>query len=209
VNDAYSMVQGGTLTVTAANGVLANDTDPDNDTLTALLVAPPNNGTLNLFPNGRFDYTPPPAAGGANVTRSFTYQAQDHVGGAATAVLHNSNTATVTISIAANRPPTTVNDVFPAPQRTAAAYTAVVLNVLANDSDPDTALDAANIIDVATVTIPASGVPTKGGTATPNANGTISYTPAQSFKGTETFTYRVRDTRGSLSPAATVRVNVQ
>jgi hypothetical protein len=204
VNDSYSMVQGGTLTVTAANGVLANDTDPDSDTLTALLVTPPNNGVLNIFPNGRFDYTPPAGAGGAGVTRSFTYLAQDHVGNAGSAVLHNSNTATVTISIAANRPPTTVDDTFSTPRNTPAT-----LNVLANDFDPDTPLDAANVIDVATVVNPASGAPNKGGTVSINANGTILYTPKNGFRGSENFTYRVRDTRGALSAPATVRVNVQ
>jgi hypothetical protein len=209
VNDSYSMIQGGTLTVNAAAGVLANDSDPDGDTLTALLVAAPPNGTLNLFPNGRFDYTPPPGAGGAGVTRSFTYQAQDHVGNAGSAVLHNSNTATVTISIAANKPPVTVTDTFPAPRRTGATYTAVVLTVLDNDYDPDTALDPTNTINVATVVIPATGQPNKGGAATVNPDGTISYIPARNFRGTETFTYRVRDTRNDLSPAATVRVNVQ
>ncbi len=215
VNDSYSMVQGGTLTVTAAAGVLANDTDPDGDTLTAVLVTPPANGTLTLTPNangaltGGFSYTPPAAAGGTGVTRTFTYAAQDHSGNAISPVLHTSNTATVTISIAANRAPTTVDDTFSAPRRTAAAYTAVVLNVLANDSDPDTALDAANIIAVGTVTIPPAGTPNKGGTATPNPDGTISYTPAQGFRGTENFTYRVRDTRNAQSSAATVRVNVQ
>jgi hypothetical protein len=103
----------------------------------------------------------------------------------------------------------TVADTFSAPRRTGATYTAVVLTVLANDYDPDTALDPTNTIDPATVVIPASGQPNKGGSATVNPDGTISYIPARNFRGTETFTYRVRDTRNDLSPAATVRVNVQ
>jgi hypothetical protein len=213
VDDSYNMVEGGTLTVTAADGVLANDSDPENDTLTALLVTPPPNGTLNIFPNGRFNYTPPAGVGGNNVTRSFTYRAQDHVGNAGSAVLHNSNLATVTIAIAANRPPVTVNDTFAAPARTAAPYTAQMLAVLANDYDPDTAIDPANTISTAagSLRIPANGAPNKGGTVTvnPALDGTLLYTPAQGFRGTETFTYRVQDTRGALSPAATVRVNVQ
>ncbi len=37
--DSYNGVdEGGTLTVTSVNGVLANDSDPENDTLTAVLV---------------------------------------------------------------------------------------------------------------------------------------------------------------------------
>jgi FtsP/CotA-like multicopper oxidase with cupredoxin domain len=219
VNDSYNMVQGGTLTVNAASGVLANDSDPENNTLTALLVpaSGPAGGGLTMNANGLggFTYTPPAnlPTSGSSATRSFSYQAQDHSGGAASPVLHTSNAATVTITIAANRPPTTVNDTFAAPARTAAPYTAQVLSVLANDSDPDTAIDPTNTISTAagSLRVPNNGQPNKGGTVTvnPALDGTFLYTPAQGFRGTETFTYRVLDTRGALSSAATVRVNVQ
>jgi VCBS repeat-containing protein len=203
-NDAYSMIQGGTLTRNAANGVLANDFEPDGQNMTAVLVTAPQGGGLTLNPNGSFTYTPPANIPTSNptATRSFTYTAQDP--GARV-----SNVATVTITIAENKAPVTVEDTFAAPVRTANAYTAVVLDVLANDSDPDTALDPTNRIDVATVVVANNAQPNKGGTATVNANGTISYTPARDFRGTETFSYRVRDTRGTLSAPATVRVNVQ
>ena len=48
------------LTVPAATGVLANDTDPEQGTLTAQLVTSvaANTGTLALSPNGSFTYTP-------------------------------------------------------------------------------------------------------------------------------------------------------
>ena len=42
----------------AAPGVLANDTDPDGDPLTAVLVTGPSHGTLTLNANGSFTYTP-------------------------------------------------------------------------------------------------------------------------------------------------------
>src|SRR5206468_10652362 len=44
-NDSYTVVGNSTLTVPAP-GVLANDTDIDNDRLTAILVSNPSNGTL-------------------------------------------------------------------------------------------------------------------------------------------------------------------
>ena len=56
-NDSYSTVVNTTLTV-GSPGVLANDTDPDGDSLTAILVSGPTNGTLNLNTNGGFSYTP-------------------------------------------------------------------------------------------------------------------------------------------------------
>jgi hypothetical protein len=55
-------------------GVLANDFDPDNDTLTAVLASKPKKGTLKLEANGAFTYRPNKKAKGAD---SFTYLAQD------------------------------------------------------------------------------------------------------------------------------------
>ena len=42
----------------AAPGVLTNDTDVDDDTLTAVLESGPSNGTLSLADDGSFTYTP-------------------------------------------------------------------------------------------------------------------------------------------------------
>ncbi|MDI6712342.1 MAG: cell wall-binding repeat-containing protein [Anaerosomatales bacterium] len=71
--DTYSTTAGQTLTV-AAPGVLANDTDPDGDPLTAQLVTTAAHGTLSLNPNGSFSYTP---AAGYTGTDSFSYRASD------------------------------------------------------------------------------------------------------------------------------------
>jgi hypothetical protein len=196
-NDAYSMIQGGTLNV-AAPGVLGNDSDPDaGNTLTAVSFSTPSNGTLTSpSPNGGFSFT-----AATTGVKTFTYRAQDNNGA-------TSNTATVSITVNANRAPIAVNDTFSAPvRRNSPPYVAQVLTVLANDSDPDTAIDPTNVINPATLAISAS--PDKGGSVTVNANGTIAYTPKLNFKGTEVFGYRVRDSRNSLSNTATVRVNVK
>lgn len=58
-------------------GVLANDNDPDNDTLTAILAGPPKKGNLQLAADGSFVYTPNRKASGAD---TFTYLAQDPSG---------------------------------------------------------------------------------------------------------------------------------
>jgi hypothetical protein len=141
---------------------------------------------------------------GSTGSQRYTYSASDG--------LLSSTPATVTVDVRANRPPSAANDNFDAPRRTRsnAGSFPVTLSVLANDTDPDTAIDPANAIVPATVQI--TTPPNQGGTATVNANGTISYTPRLNFRGTDTFSYRVRDNRGTpgaLSNVATVRVSVR
>src|SRR5581483_2260848 len=84
-DDAYSVAQGATLTVTAP-GVLSNDTGASG--ATAAQISPPGHGTLTLQSDGGFTYLPAPGFAG---TDTFTYQAT--VGGL------TSNTATVTITV--------------------------------------------------------------------------------------------------------------
>ena len=93
-NDNYSVSANTTLSV-AAPGVLANDSDPNNDALTAMLIGSVTHGTLQLNANGSFTYTP---ATNFNGTDSFAYAASDGI-----AV---SGSATVTIIVnPANDPP--------------------------------------------------------------------------------------------------------
>lgn len=83
--------------------------------------------------------------------------------------------------------------------------TPVLIDVLANDSDPDGQPLAITAIQSPTA---------QGGTATLNNNGTpgdttddrINYTPANAFSGADTFNYTI--TAGSDSDSATVTVNV-
>src|SRR4029453_1973293 len=57
VADAYSLSEDGTLSI-AAPGVLGNDTDADDDQLSAAVAQGPSHGTLSLISNGGFVYTP-------------------------------------------------------------------------------------------------------------------------------------------------------
>ncbi|MFN2540116.1 MAG: Ig-like domain-containing protein [Mycobacteriales bacterium] len=93
--DSYQVDQGQTLTV-AAPGVLANDSDPDGDSLTAELVTGPATGTFSLSSDGSFTWTPPSSATTAD---GFTYRA---VGSGAP-----SSPVTVTLTI---KPRTTAQD---------------------------------------------------------------------------------------------------
>jgi hypothetical protein len=70
VDDAYSATAGVPLTVSASEGVLANDTDPD-DPMTVRLLTATTGGTLELEPDGSFVYAPDPLFRGAD---SFTYE---------------------------------------------------------------------------------------------------------------------------------------
>ena len=89
LNDTgYSVNEDGSLTVAAAQGVLANDIDPDGDALTAMLQTAPAHGTLSFTNDGSFSYTPVANFFGSD---SFTYKAND---GSA-----NGDPATVSITV--------------------------------------------------------------------------------------------------------------
>ena len=92
VADAYATTQNTTLVV-AVPGVLANDSDPDSDPLTAVLISGTTNGAVSLASDGSFTYTP---GAGFVGTDSFTYQAND-------GILPSS---TVTVTIVVNPPGT-------------------------------------------------------------------------------------------------------
>jgi hypothetical protein len=86
VNDSYVLL-GSRLDVAKRDGVLANDSDIDLDSLTANVVVGPLAGTLSLQFDGSFSYVPNANFNGVD---SFTYRARDG--------LADSDTATVTIT---------------------------------------------------------------------------------------------------------------
>src|SRR4029453_57965 len=72
-NDSYSTNQNTPLTV--LGGVLANDTDADNNSLTAAIVSNTSHAaSFTLNSNGSFSYTPVTNYTGPD---SFTYRAND------------------------------------------------------------------------------------------------------------------------------------
>src|SRR5262249_22029364 len=88
-DDSDTRTDGTTLTASAP-GVLANDTDVDGDSLKAVLVSGPANGTLTLNDDGSFTYK---ANAGFTGTDSFTYRASDGS--------DSGNTATVSLVVKA------------------------------------------------------------------------------------------------------------
>ncbi len=90
VADSYTATEDTARSVSAAAGVLLNDTDTEDDDLTAIKVSDPAHGTVTLSDDGSFVYTPTANYTGAD---SFTYKANDGTS--------DSNTVTVSITVSA------------------------------------------------------------------------------------------------------------
>ncbi len=185
-DDAYTVDEDNTLTIAAIAGVLADDTDIENNPLTAVLVAAPASGSLTLNPNGSFVYTP---ALNFNGAVTFTYQAND---GAA-----NSNTVTVTITVSpVNDPPVGVTESYAVDEDQTLSVIAAN-GVLINDTDVEN-----NPLTAALVSTTSVGV------LTFNTNGTFTYTPPANYSGADNFTYRANDgTANSNNVTVTITVN--
>jgi hypothetical protein len=165
--------------------ILANDAP--NTGVTPHIIANPAHGTVSIDSNGAANYTPAPAYSGPD---SFTYSNTNSSG-------VESNVAVVSLTVAfVNHAPVANPDTS-----SASVSTPVVIEVLANDSDPD----PGDTLNVGSVTIVA---PPAAGTATPNSNGTITFSPAPGTSGNVTFQYTVKDSHGATSNPATVTVNV-
>jgi hypothetical protein len=92
-DDSYTLTTltaAGNYYIPATTGVLANDTDAEGDAKTAVLVTNVGQGTLSLYGQGGFNYTPP--AGGVTGPVTFTYRARDSQGALG-------NIATVTLVV--------------------------------------------------------------------------------------------------------------
>ncbi|MEE2674772.1 MAG: choice-of-anchor B family protein, partial [Myxococcota bacterium] len=126
VADSLNVDEGGTATTLTggATSVLTNDTDAENDPLTAVLVSGPSNGSLTLNSNGTFSYT---HDAGQTVSDSFSYSAND---GSV-----NSNPVSVSISVnPVNDPPVAVADALNVDEGgTATTLTGGATSVLSKD----------------------------------------------------------------------------
>lgn len=180
VNDRYDVQKDTPLTVTG-RGVLANDTDVDNDPLTATPVDQPAHGTLSLNADGSFMFTPTAGYTGPD---HFTYHVSDG---------SLSSVGTVTLNIA---PPDLIAaaDTFSTAEDT--LLTVAAPGVIANDHISGASASA--VLDSG----PLHGI------LTLSADGSFTYFPAANYKGLDSFTYRASDGAAlSLTPA-TVAISV-
>ena len=126
VADSYTTTQN-TALVVAAPGVLANDTDPNGDALTAVLATNPAHGTLALNADGSFTYTP---TGGYTGPDSFIYRARD-------ASNNLSPGTNVALSVTLPGTPVAAPDAYSTNEDTPLTVNAA--GVLANDTDGEPA----------------------------------------------------------------------
>ena len=177
VADAYEVERNGTFTVPIALGVLGNDTDGENNALTAILVASVAHGTLTLAADGSFAYTPTAGYAGPD---SFTYRANDGIA--------DSLITTVTLGvIAGNLPP-----VAAATGNAAAGTEDVALTgtlPTATDPDGDIALTYHLVAPVAGLTL--------------DTTGSFTYVPPANVNGNVNFQYVVRDQDSAESATQT------
>lgn len=173
--DRYQVVQAQTLTVATADGVLANDSDVENDPITAAIHQPPGHGTLQLQPDGSFIYQPNSAFSGQD---EFAYLASD---GQASSV----GRVIIDVTQAANLRPVAVGESFLLPEDTV-LDTRLIESLLANDYDPEGQ----------PLTLVLHGAPALG-TLEDLGEGHIRYTPLRDFVGEVRIDYSVSD--GELS----------
>jgi len=153
--------------------VLANDGDPDGDSLLVDWTSVAANGEVSNL-GSAVVYAP---SGHFHGTDTFTYAASDGHGGTAT--------ASVTVTVApVNDPPFAQDD-----SASTSEDVAVSISVLSNDSDPD-----GDALSIDAVTQPENGTVAEGGAG-------VVYTPNADFSGTDTFTYTVSDGAGGESSA--------
>ena len=184
INDLPEVVADTAVTdedTTVIVDVLSNDGDVDGDSLSVTAVTTPTNGTAVRNPDETISYTP---VADFNGNDSFNYTVADGQGGFASA------TVSVTV-IAVNDLPIAVDDLVVTPEDTA-----VIIDVLANDSDVD-----GDALTVVSVTTPTNGM------ATIYLDGTVWYTPTNGYNGSDSLTYTIEDGQGG-SAMATVQISV-
>ncbi|HZX33873.1 MAG TPA: Ig-like domain-containing protein, partial [archaeon] len=159
--------------------VLANDSDPDSDSLAISSVSPPAHGSA--VNNSTFvSYTPD---GNFNGSDSFTYTISDGSS--------FSNTATVYVTVNPVNDAPTAND----DSATTDEDTNKSVAVLANDSDVD-----GDSLSIDSITQPVHGTATISGAS-------VIYTPEANFNGSDSFTYTATDGTATATATVTVTVN--
>lgn len=159
--------------------VLANDTDVDGDTLTIGSATIVSGGGSVAVNNGLVEYTPT-ANSAAGATLSYVVS---------DGTLTDTGNVSITVT-AVNDAPITVAD-----SSTTAEDTAVVIDVLANDSDPEGD----------TLTLASATVESGAGGVVVN-NGLLEYTPATDDTAGATLSYLVSD--GELTATGSVSVDI-
>ena len=181
VKDSATVDEDSSVTI----DVLANDSDPDGDTITITNIENVFNGSVVVNANGTITYTPDPDFHG---TESFIYTIQDPDGASVKARV-NVVINPVDDPIEPNLKPVLRKD-----NATTDEDTSVTIDVLRNDVDPNG--DTMTVTSVESLT---------NGDAVINPDNTITFTPDTNYNGEESFLYNVTDGNGGN---AIQRINV-
>ena len=178
VDDGRTTDQNTTLVIDA----LSNDTDPDaSDSLQITGVDQPSSGSVSINASDQLVFNPGSDFDdldlGESATVTFDYTISDGNGG--------TDTATVTVTVTGTEDATITNPDAGSTDED----TAVTIDVLANDSDPDTSDNPLSISSVTQPTDANDGVVVNNG-------GDVTFTPGSNFQSlavgesaTTTFTY--------------------
>jgi len=178
--DEFSVRPLATLSVNAASGLLANDSDLDGDELTVSEYSAPDYGTLTFVnADGSFEYVPP---SGYEGVATFTYRATDGVPDS------ESDLTQVTINVSPN-PPVAVDDSQVVSH--GADWTFIPADLDQNDLTGDGSL-VSTAIDTPSAL---------GGTITDNGDGTYTLSPDSDAQDSATFSYTITDDFGYSSTA--------
>jgi hypothetical protein len=161
--------------------VLANDYDPDGDSLEIISVTQPSHGVA-LFTSDYVYYTPDPNYNGLD---QFTYMISDNNGG-------NDNATVYIIVDNVNDPPVAYDDYNTVEEDSIANQ----IDVLANDIDID-----GDTLTIINITQPTNGNASNNGT-------NIFYTPDPNYSGSDQFEYNISDGNGAFDYAlVTITIN--
>jgi len=181
VDDIYTVHAGTVLNVSTAAGLLANDTDPDGDTLTVLNFSAPEHGTMSMLTDGSFVYTPEAGFVGSESLTCTVWDGTVRVESQLTILVQND-------------PPVVVDDTY-------TVHAGTVLNVgkaaglLANDSDADG--DKLVVLDFSAP---------EHGTMSMLTDGSFVYTPEAGYVGSESLTCTVWDRTVRVESQLTILV---
>ncbi|MBQ4799501.1 tandem-95 repeat protein [Pseudoalteromonas sp. MMG006] len=187
-NDSYSLAEDTTLVVDAAQGLLANDTDPNDDTFIiddSYLVSP-SHGQLLLATDGSFSYIPDPNYYGID---EFQYQVIDALGATASA------TATLTINSMPDNP-VAQNDEYQF-QYNQTLSIATENGLLKNDVNIEPGGLTINTTPVVNV---------QSGTLTLSNDGSFTYEPNSDSLDVDSFTYSVINEQGLEASAQVILI---
>jgi VCBS repeat-containing protein len=173
-----------TALVMSAPGVLSNDSDPDGNTLSAILNATVSNGTLLLNSNGSFTYTPNSNFSGSD---SFTYRVSDGQ--------FESPNVTVNINVTPVNDPPTISNI--ANQTTNEdTPTAAILFTVGDQETP-----AANLLVGSSSSNPALVSTPNISIAGAGADRTMTINPVSGQSGSAIITLTVGDGNGGTATA--------